>query len=327
LYPDHPSLGKLFIVTGILVFGDNPIGWRFFSVIFGTIIIFLFYMLLRRLNAAPVATWLATFLLALENLTFIQASVAMLDVYMLSFMLLAFWLYARRSYTLSGIAVGLSALAKISGALTLLPLVIHWLWTRKDKRIAFSRLVVLAPASFLILMPFTDFYIFRSLTNPVTRLLTMFDLTSSLTFASTDYSAASRPWEWVLKMETVTYWYEPHYVSAVSFTVWALLIPATIYMVYRAIKSDQAATFGLSWFIGVYLVWIPVSLITDRLSYLYYFYPAIGAFCLGLGLGLEKLIGVWSNSPRSLAGRVSLTGVILYLTAHAAVFLVLSPLT
>ena len=97
LHPDHPSLGKLFIAAGILVFGDNPMGWRFFSVIFGTIIIALFYIILRRLNMSPTASWLATFLLALENLSFIQASVAMLDVYMLSFTLLAFWFNVRGS--------------------------------------------------------------------------------------------------------------------------------------------------------------------------------------------------------------------------------------
>ena len=26
--PEHPPLGKLFVVTGIELFGDNPWGWR-----------------------------------------------------------------------------------------------------------------------------------------------------------------------------------------------------------------------------------------------------------------------------------------------------------
>jgi dolichyl-phosphate-mannose-protein mannosyltransferase len=36
--PEHPSLGKLIIISGIRIFGDNPFGWRFFSVLFGTIV-------------------------------------------------------------------------------------------------------------------------------------------------------------------------------------------------------------------------------------------------------------------------------------------------
>ena len=34
---EHPPLGKLFIALGIFLFGDNPFGWRFFSVLFGPI--------------------------------------------------------------------------------------------------------------------------------------------------------------------------------------------------------------------------------------------------------------------------------------------------
>ncbi len=33
---EHPPLGKLIITGGIAIFGDNPIGWRFFSIVFGT---------------------------------------------------------------------------------------------------------------------------------------------------------------------------------------------------------------------------------------------------------------------------------------------------
>ena len=43
LHPEHPPLGKLLIAFGIVIFGDNPFGWRFFSSVFGTIGIVVFY--------------------------------------------------------------------------------------------------------------------------------------------------------------------------------------------------------------------------------------------------------------------------------------------
>ena len=92
LRPEHPPVGKLFVVAGIALFGDNPVGWRFFSIICGTGCIILFYLICRQLAMSKRASVLATFLLALENMSFVQAGVAMLDVYSLVLMLASFWL-------------------------------------------------------------------------------------------------------------------------------------------------------------------------------------------------------------------------------------------
>jgi dolichyl-phosphate-mannose--protein O-mannosyl transferase len=48
--PQQPPLGKLFVVSGIFLFGDNPFGWRFFSVLFGIICVALFYLVCRQLR-------------------------------------------------------------------------------------------------------------------------------------------------------------------------------------------------------------------------------------------------------------------------------------
>src|SRR4030042_1908137 len=128
---EHPPLGKLFVVAGIKAFGDNPWGWRVFPILFGMATIVLFYFLCRRLNMSPTASSIATFLLAIENLTFLMGSVAMLDVYCLTFMMGAFLLYVCRRYINSGIAIGLSALAKLNGALAGTTVFINWLFTRQ----------------------------------------------------------------------------------------------------------------------------------------------------------------------------------------------------
>lgn len=324
---EHPPLGKLFIVFGMFLFGDNPVGWRFFSILFGAIGIVLFYLVCRRLDMSKRASFLATFLLAIDNLSFIQASIAMLDVYSLTFMLLSFWLYLKGRYLLSGVSVGLSALAKLSGVLALPVILLHWLLTKRAGPIQFVVSMLSAYASFLLLMPLFDFVVSRQLLNPIGRIYTMLTMGSNLTFANVTASNASRPWDWILRPEIMSYWYEPHYIGAISFTIWALIIPAVFYMAFRAAKGSSAGLFGVSWFVSTYLFWIPVSLITDRISYLYYFYPTVGAIGIGLGLGLSRLLGVWETRREGKLRWVAMLTASGYLLLHVGVFVILSPLS
>lgn len=155
----------------------------------------------------------------------------------------------------------------------------------------------------------------------------MLTMGSNLTFTNITAGNASRPWDWILRPEIMAYWYEPHYIGAISFTIWALIIPAVLYMVFRAAKGSSAGLFGVSWFVSTYLLWIPVSLITDRISYLYYFYPTVGAICIGLGLGLSQLLGVWETRRDGKLRWVAMLAVSGYLLLHVSVFAVLSPLS
>jgi dolichyl-phosphate-mannose-protein mannosyltransferase len=323
---EHPPLGKLFIVFGMFLFGDNPLGWRFFSVLFGAICIVLFYLVCRQLAMSKRASFLATSLLALENLSFVQASVAMLDVYSVAFMLCSFWLYLKGRYLLSGVSVALAALAKIGGVLALPAILLHWLLTKRASPLRFVATMLTAYASFLLLMPLFDFFVFRKFVNPVARIATMLTTGGNLTFANYTHEAASRPWDWVLHPEMFAYWNAPYYIAAISPTIWALIIPSVLYMVFRAIKGNQAGLFGISWFASTYLVWIPLSLITDRISYLYYFYPTVGAICIGLGLGFSQLIAIWETGRYRKLKWATILAVSGYLLFHIIIFVNYSPI-
>jgi dolichyl-phosphate-mannose-protein mannosyltransferase len=332
LRPEHPPLAKLFVLAGITLFGDNAFGWRFFSVIFGTILLVLFYLICRKLGMSRNTTSLATFLLSFENFTFVQAGVAMLDVYFVTFMLLCFLLYLYREYLLSGASMGLSSLCKLYGALAGPAIFIHWIvqWLRAGrplKSLWFLGTAVAAPAVFLALMPAFDYIITGSFQNPIDRVKEMLSLSSSLTFANTTHIALSRPWQWVIEYRPMAYWYTPHYTGGISPTIWALIIPAFAYMIFRAIKGNEAGLFGAAWFFGTYVLWIPISIITDRISFVYYIYPSIGPVCLGVALGISHLWQAsrsWQSSRKRAAVKY---GILTFLMLHVAAFLILSPLT
>ena len=96
-------------------------------------------------------------------------------------------------------------------------------------------------------------------------------------------------------------------------------------MGFRAKRGYSAAIFGLSWFASTYLFWIPLVLITDRLTFPYYFYPTIGAICIGLGLGLSQLLNIWKTRRTGKLRWVALLAVSGYLLLHVGIFVVLAP--
>ncbi|MFC1901236.1 phospholipid carrier-dependent glycosyltransferase, partial [Chloroflexota bacterium] len=322
---EHPPLSKLIIVSGMLIFDDNPLGWRFFSVIFGAACIVLFYLICRQLSMSPNSSLLATFLLATENLSFVQASVAMLDVYSLTFMLAAFYLYLKGRYLSSAVSIGLSTLSKLNGALALPVILLHWFFTGRKRPRRFLVSLFLAPVSFVLLLPLFEFAIWHRFLNPFEQIGKMLNVITSPTFARLPSEMLSRPWEWVLKPEIITYWLDPHYIGMISPTIWALIIPVVLYAAFRAVKGNNTAIFLLSWFTGTYLVWIPVSLLIDRISYVFYFYPAIGAICIGLALGLYRLSGTGGTTRKGLHGKTTEFVIPGYLLLHLVAFVILIP--
>ncbi len=324
LRPEHPPLGKLFVVSGILIFGDNPFGWRFFSLIFGTFSIVLFYFICCKLAMSRRATLFATFLFALDNMGFVQASMALLDVYMVTFMLAGFLLYLHKGYLLSGMSIALSTLAKLSGGLAFLVIVLHWAFARKDRPKWFLASVILTPLSFLVFMFPLDYFTFGRFVNPIQRSLDMLNASGSITFEYAKHPSMSRPWEWLLPWNIMPYSWDPQYISFVSWTIGIFIIPAVIYMFYKARKSNDAACFGLAWFAATYLIWIPISYATNRVSFIYYFYPTVGAICIGIGLALSDIINKFQI--KTAKRRKAMMGAIItYLSLHLAIFIIFNP--
>ena len=327
LHPEHPPLGKLFIVFGILLLGDSPLGWRFFSVIFGTICIVLFYFICNKLNMPRGASLLATFLFTFENLGFVQGSVAMLDVYTVTCLLFTFLLYLKGKYLASGICLGLSALTKLTGTLAFLPIFMYWLFTERENWRGFLLLVLAALISFLLFMPLLDYAVSGQLLSPVEQVKLWLTEHAKITFASGHQSAASRPWDWLLFPQAIFYSFNPQYIAMITPTIWILIIPAVLFMLFKAIRGSNASLLGLFWFAGTYLPWIIITIITDRVTFLFYFYPTLGAICIGVGLGLSQLLEMWKSKRQSKVGQTAVIAVSGYLLLHIAFFIILSPLS
>ena len=91
---EHPLLGKEFMALGIALFGDRPFGWRIFSVLAGVLALFAFMRAMWWASLSRYASIAGGLLLATGFALLVHAQIAMLDIYMVAFMLLALWLIA-----------------------------------------------------------------------------------------------------------------------------------------------------------------------------------------------------------------------------------------
>lgn len=95
-YIVHPPLGKWLIATGMELGGPaNPASWRLATAITGILTVALLARVTFRLIRSPMLTFLAGFLLALDGVGITESRIALLDVFIGFFSLLAVYAFIR----------------------------------------------------------------------------------------------------------------------------------------------------------------------------------------------------------------------------------------
>ena len=111
--PEQPPLGKLLVAAGIRLYGDNPFGWRFFPIVFGSLAILAIYWLVRSAGGGPWLALGAAALMSVDNLALVHGRIATLDIFVLTFMLVGVAFYLRGRPVLAGVALGIGACIKL----------------------------------------------------------------------------------------------------------------------------------------------------------------------------------------------------------------------
>jgi dolichyl-phosphate-mannose--protein O-mannosyl transferase len=123
LNPMHPPLAKELIAASIAAFGDNALGWRYPATLFGALAIVAIYLCGLALFSAQGPAIAAALIAAFNQMLYVQARIAMLDIFALGFGLLAtaaFMHGFRRErpqamFALAGSLFGCAAACKWSG--------------------------------------------------------------------------------------------------------------------------------------------------------------------------------------------------------------------
>jgi dolichyl-phosphate-mannose-protein mannosyltransferase len=146
---EHPPLGKWIIAAGIATFGYNELGWRILPALAGVLTVAVVYLLGRKLFNSTVVAIVASGLMAIDFLHFVQSRIAMLDVFVTLFgsasVLFAVYhldsthsvslppnrgVWGRHPWLLAaGLASGAAIATKWSGVFSLLAVVTILLWS------------------------------------------------------------------------------------------------------------------------------------------------------------------------------------------------------
>jgi dolichyl-phosphate-mannose-protein mannosyltransferase len=86
----HPPLGKVMIAAGEWIFGLTPFGWRFAAAVVGTLAILMTARIARRMTGSTLLGCVAGLLMAADGLEFVMSRVAMLDIFLMFWILAAF---------------------------------------------------------------------------------------------------------------------------------------------------------------------------------------------------------------------------------------------
>jgi dolichyl-phosphate-mannose-protein mannosyltransferase len=303
---EHPPLAKLLIAFSMYLLGDNGYGWRIPSVIFGSIAVLVFYLLMKRLATYDMVPLVATFLFSFDNLVFVQSRIGILDIFALTFMLLGlYWYFSGHSY-LSAIGMALSALTKITGVAGFLIIVIvhvvrfttgrseHRNWSEFFSW--FEKYFAVWLSCFLLLLTIMD-RLWVGYANPLDHIKYILDYSAGLV-SQCPNGIISCPWQWLLNQIQIPYlvvnvqvtsggasntYASVKFLGAMNPAILYLTIPAMIYTAYSYYqKKSDLTLLALVWFAVTYLPFYPAVIFGQRVTYIFYFLATVPAICAAI---------------------------------------------
>lgn len=314
---EHPLLGKWLIGLSMHLFGDTPWGWRVLSTVAGTATVAAIFGIAQALWRDSRVSLVAATLAILNQLLFIQARIAMLDVYMGAFLLAALWLLldareregraVRWRLVLAGIAFGCAigckwAAVPYAGAAGLTYLVLRLRgrgWAGVSA--AEGALLLAVPALAIYLATFTPaFFVGANPLAPRDLLVHQMELLRLQTQQLSPHPYESQWWSWPVIGRPIWYLYErvEGVMRGVLFIgnpaiMWGGLV-AAVACLWTGLRRHDGALLLVA---GLFLFsWLVFAVIPKKIGFYYYYYMPALFLCLALAGALHRLCtGRWTN--------------------------------
>jgi dolichyl-phosphate-mannose--protein O-mannosyl transferase len=234
----HPPIGKWMIAIGIKLFGDNPTGWRISAAIFGVTSIYLIFLVARKLFKSDFLALLSAALASIDGLHLVMSRTALLDIFLMTFLLGAFTALIYQKYFLMALMLGLGVGTKWSALYFVIAIAIYLLI--KERRALISYVTII-PGVYLI--SWSGWFLSSNgwdRNSSSNSLLSLFNYHKEIldfhTGLETDHPYEASPWSWLIlgllsnylpwllfPERTTFYFYaiafQPYLILAITFTV------------------------------------------------------------------------------------------------------------
>lgn len=304
----HPPFGKWLIGIGIKLFGNNEFGWRSSSALFGSASVLLIYLITKRLFKSEFLALLAAVLMAVDGLSLVMSRVALLDIFLMFFILLTFHFLLKENYGLSGMAIGLGLSTKWSAAF-LIPILL--LLTIKIKEVNLSQ--ILKRVGQFIFLPMAIYFTSwigwfisdkgwarNSGSNPITSLWNYhLEILNFHTNLVETHSYSANPWSWLVLGRPTSFYYQSgnscgaaecaQEILALGTPIlwWSAVIAVGITLGFYINTSNRSAEIVLAGFAGTYLPWF---IFQDRTMFYFYSITTLPFLILALVYCFDLLL-------------------------------------
>lgn len=288
LNTEHPPLGKFIISRGILALGDNPMGWRLMSTIFGALTlagIFIWSFLLFNSLSTALFT---TVLTVANNMLYAQSRIAMLDTFMAAFLIWAglsfsYWWKHRKNHKGLFISALFFGLALATKWFALFPITMAGLfllinaWKTKSLQSVFIFTLTTLFTYSICFYPFAthgsnswmDFFNWQ------------IDMWNQQQAVTTSHPYMSPWWSWPLQLRPIWYSYSTNADNTLfqgvalignPILLWGGIL-AVISCLWRVWEKKCAiAKEVLLIYLVCLLSW---AIIPRKITFFYYYYPAV----------------------------------------------------
>jgi dolichyl-phosphate-mannose-protein mannosyltransferase len=321
----HPPLGKWIIaLLGVGPIGQRPIGWRFPSAVYGIVGVALLYLLALRLWKSVWWAGLASLLLALDGLHIVQSRIAMLDIFLTTFVTAAVlflvldrermesprttrrWRRTERLFgspfrLWAGVFLGCAVATKWSGAFALpfgAGLCAVWTFTAGRRRDRSTLATISTLVASFVLVPLGVYLLsygafFYQHGFAVQDFLTL--QTAMLRYQEAHLVVQpenSMPWTWPLLLHPVRYFgLMRDGTSSVIVALgnpllwWGFLVLLPVALVQIVRRPSWQDAVVFGGYAAMFLPWFAVG----RTQFIWYMLPAVPFMCLGVVATLRRL--------------------------------------
>src|SRR5208282_4949672 len=311
----HPPLSGFLMALSMKFLGDNAVAWRLPSVLFGTALVGITYLLGRRICGSRIAAGLSASFVICDGLFFVDSRIAVWEIFYLTFAACAYLaLFSfmesrsksiqRRALALMGVALGLGFASKLVIPVVTFALVMVFVfgallsesWSSprtQPPAKAQGSVLILNLASALALVAGLSALVYFAVFIPYYWLGWWRGVGDQLTYYHQEFRAqiqlpsahpyASRWWSWPLMLRSILYWNssaDRWFADAPVLAIRALGNPViwwgvVVSVPLAALKAIARRDVAMAFVVVGYAGYLAMWIPISRYQFVYYYLPSL----------------------------------------------------